>query len=138
LSTIPVENVERIEIYRGYIPARFPGTWIGGVINIVTRKPQNTGFSLTQGMSSYGGYTGSLGVNAPLGGGSLFVGVNRDQSQGDFKYNFPGTDTYRHRLNNGYQNTDVLVKWQGENWQVKYAWKRNYRELPYHVLNGEL
>ncbi|WP_371373862.1 TonB-dependent receptor plug domain-containing protein [Sporomusa aerivorans] len=135
LSTIPVENVERIEIYRGYIPARFPGAWIGGVINIVTKKPQNTGFSLSQGMSSYGGYTGSLGVNAPLGGGSLFVGVNRDQSQGDFKYNFPGTDIYRHRLNNGYQNTDVLVKWQDENWQVKYAWKRNYRELPYNVLN---
>jgi len=136
LSMIPVENVERIEIYRGYIPARFPGTWMGGVINIVTKKPQKTGISLTQGMSSYGGYTGSLGVNTPLGDGSLFVGVNRDQSQGDFKYKIWGNELYRNRLNNGYQNTDVLVKWQDENWQVKYAWKRNYRELPYSYFSA--
>ena len=34
LSTIPVENVERIEVYRGYIPARFGGASMGGVINI--------------------------------------------------------------------------------------------------------
>lgn len=90
LSTIPVANVERIEVYRGYIPARFPGTWMGGVINIVTKKPQDTGISLSQGMSSYGGYQGSLGINAPLGDGSLFVGVNREQSDGDFKYDIYG------------------------------------------------
>ncbi len=41
LSTIPVENVEKIEVYRGYIPARFGGASIGGVINIVTATPQN-------------------------------------------------------------------------------------------------
>ena len=161
LSTIPTENVERIEIYRGYIPARFPGTWMGGVINIVTKKPQTTGISFSQGMSSYGGYQGSLGINAPLGSGSLFVGVNRDQSDGDYKYeiyggkagiaeaerlykenptqenldNLNAAKDYgsdRNRMNNGYQNTDVLVKWQDENWQIKYAWKRNYRELPYN------
>lgn len=165
LSMIPVENVERIEIYRGYIPARFPGTWMGGVINIVTKKPQTTGISFSQGMSSYGGYTGSLGVNAPVGDGSLFFGFNRDQSDGDFKYdniaaqneinywtqqyaaNPTASNLYnlntakqtpveRHRLNNGYQNTDVLVKWQDENWQVKYAWKRNYRELPANVTGN--
>lgn len=30
ISTIPVKNMERIEVYRGYIPARFGGTFIGG------------------------------------------------------------------------------------------------------------
>ena len=39
ISTIPVKNVERIEVYRGYIPSRFGGTFIGGVINVVTKKP---------------------------------------------------------------------------------------------------
>lgn len=38
ISTIPVKNVERIEVYRGYIPARFGGTFIGGVINVVTKN----------------------------------------------------------------------------------------------------
>lgn len=41
ISTIPIKNVERIEVYRGYIPSRFGGTFIGGVINIVTKKPKN-------------------------------------------------------------------------------------------------
>ena len=36
ISTIPVSNIERIEVYRGYIPARFAGTFIGGVINVVS------------------------------------------------------------------------------------------------------
>ena len=43
LSTIPVENVERIEVYRGYIPARFGGASMGGVINIITKNPDGKG-----------------------------------------------------------------------------------------------
>jgi vitamin B12 transporter len=143
LSMIPMENVARIEVYRGYIPARFAGTWLGGVINIVTKKPQKTGGSFSQGMSSYGGYQGSLNVNFPLGDGSFLLGVNRDQSQGDFTYDNliykdsvahglddSGYPVQRNRQNNAYQNTDVLLKWQDANWQVKYNWKRNFRELP--------
>ncbi|TWH49159.1 TonB-dependent receptor [Sporomusa sp. KB1] len=86
ISTIPVKNVERIEVYRGYIPARFGGTFMGGVINIVTKRPTKEDISASIGKSSYGGYKGSLEVDAPLGKGSLMVGVNREQSKGDFRY----------------------------------------------------
>lgn len=86
ISTIPVENVERIEVYRGYIPARFGGTFMGGVINIVTKKPTKTNITASVGQSSYGGYKGNLQVDAPLGSGSLMFGLNRDESDGDFKY----------------------------------------------------
>lgn len=86
ISTIPVKNVERIEVYRGYIPARFGGTYMGGVINIVTKKPSKENISASVGQRSWGGYTASLQVDAPLGTGSLMVGINRDQSDGDFRY----------------------------------------------------
>ncbi|SDE11496.1 TonB-dependent receptor plug domain-containing protein [Sporomusa acidovorans] len=86
ISTIPIKNVERIEVYRGYIPARFGGTFMGGVINIVTKRPTKSDISASVGKSSYGGYKGSLEVDAPLGKGSLMVGVNREQSDGDFPY----------------------------------------------------
>ncbi|WP_405384181.1 TonB-dependent receptor [Phascolarctobacterium sp.] len=86
LSTIPVKNVERIEVYRGYVPSRFGGTFIGGVINIVTKKPETTNVSLEVGKSSYGGRKGSLELTAPAGAGSLMVGVNYESSDGDFKY----------------------------------------------------
>lgn len=47
ISTIPVHNVERIEVYRGYIPARFGGTFMGGVINIVTKRPTKANVQAT-------------------------------------------------------------------------------------------
>lgn len=86
ISTIPVQNVERIEVYRGYIPARFGGTYMGGVINIVTKRPTKANVQASFGKSSFGGYKGSLQIDAPLGSGALMVGINRDQSDGDFKY----------------------------------------------------
>ena len=86
LSTIPVANVERIEVYRGYIPARFAGTYIGGVINIVTKKPEKADVSVELGKSSYGGKKGAVEVTAPLGDGSLMFGTNYESSDGDFKY----------------------------------------------------
>lgn len=86
ISTIPVKNVERIEVYRGYIPARFGGTFIGGVINVVTKKPDKAHISAEIGKSSFGGKSGSLEVTAPLGGGSLLAGLNYESSDGDFPY----------------------------------------------------
>ena len=86
LSTIPVANVERIEVYRGYVPARFAGTFIGGVINIVTKKPEKADVSVELGKSSYGGKKGAVEVTAPLGSGSLMFGTSYESSDGDFKY----------------------------------------------------
>lgn len=94
LSTIPVKNVERIEVYRGYIPSRFGGTFMGGVINIVTKKPETTNVSLELGKSSYGGKKGSLEITAPLGDGSLMIGTNYESSDGDFKYKNYAADRY--------------------------------------------
>ncbi|MBQ8417438.1 MAG: TonB-dependent receptor [Phascolarctobacterium sp.] len=86
LSTIPVANVERIEVYRGYIPARFAGTFIGGVINIVTKRPDKADVSVELGTSSYGGKKGAVEVTAPLGSGSLMFGTSYESSDGDFTY----------------------------------------------------
>lgn len=90
ISTIPINNVERIEVYRGYIPARFGGTYMGGVINIVTKKPDKANISAQIGKSSWGGTTAGLEITQPLGKGSLMIGINRDQSDGDFRYKNPG------------------------------------------------
>ena len=94
LSTIPVKNVERVEVYRGYVPSRFGGTFMGGVINIVTKKPETTNVSLELGKSSYGGKRGSMEITAPLGSGSLMVATNYESSDGDFKYKNYAADRY--------------------------------------------
>lgn len=156
LSLIPVENVARIEVYRGYVPARFSGAPLGGVVNIVTKKPAGFGGRAAVGASSFNGRRGDLTVTAPLFSGSLLLGVHHEEADGDFKYKYihPGqTNTYpdvsgsppftydgtvngkplpieRRRQSNGYNNTDVLLKWQDEHWQVKGVWKKVDRYYP--------
>ena len=100
LTTIPVENVERIEVYRGYIPARF--------------------------------------------GGAFMASVNFDRTDGDFEYlndnntpYTPGDDYNANRQNNGYKNSNVLLKWNNDNWKIEGGWKRNDRELPYSAPGAD-
>ena len=93
ISAIPIDNVERIEVYRGYIPSRFAGIFIGGVINIVTKKPQDTNMSAEIGKSSFGGDKIAFEYVAPLGDGTLMVGTNYESSDGDF-----ATKTTAHRV----------------------------------------
>lgn len=46
LRSIPVESIERIEIVRGAGSALYGSMAAGGVINIVTKKPEKTGVSV--------------------------------------------------------------------------------------------
>jgi outer membrane receptor protein involved in Fe transport/opacity protein-like surface antigen len=145
LSLIPMDNVARIEVYRGYAPARFSGAPIGGVINIVTKKPQGFGFDISAGAKSLTGRNADATVTAPLLGGSLLLGFHRDQSDGDFGYEYttdtpPNAITFpdcgvktpctRTRKSNQHKETDALLKWQDANWHFKYAWKETSRFYP--------
>lgn len=140
LSTIPVDNVERIEVYRGYVPARFSGSPLGGVINIVTKKPQQASGRITQGVKSYGGYNATYEYNTPLGGGSLLATYQRDIWKGDYDFlggrgqhsDGSGTGVTKRR-SNGYQNDNGMLKWQDEHWMAKASWKQLHEELPVNV-----
>ena len=195
ISTIPVSNVERIEVYRGYIPARFAGTFIGGVVNIVTKKPMKAHGSAEIGPGSFGSKKGSVEITAPVGSGSLLFGFNHEARDGDFPYHSYAADQWftntqvgrdylqneaelrrllamnaaekaaydaangtgawqtnvddnrqwlgdhaslaesardpeRRRKYNDYKNTDVLLKWQDNNWMIKGTYKTVNRHLP--------
>ena len=196
ISTIPVSNVERIEVYRGYIPARFAGTFIGGVINVVTKKPTGAHGSAEIGPGSFGTKKASVEITAPVGKGSLLFGYNHEARDGDFPYrsyaadqfytntglgrdivanraelkwllgmtpaekaayeaangagSWQGTidadvqwladnegrqvpaadDPRRWRKYNDYKNSDLLVKWQNDDWMIKGTYKTVDRHLP--------
>lgn len=144
LSAIPVDNVARIEVYRGYVPARFSGAPLGGVINIVSKKPEKTGGLISQGIRSYGGYIGNYQASAPLGGGSLLATFQRDIWNGDFNWHAISPDPSSplcfdgevKRTSNGYRNSNGMVKWQDEHWQAKASWKKLFEELPYSVASS--
>ena len=62
LATLPVGDVERVEIYRGATPIAYGGSAIGGVVAVETRSPTATGATLEAGGGSFG---------TSYGGGSL-------------------------------------------------------------------
>ena len=107
ISTIPVSNVERIEVYRGYIPARFAGTFIGGVINVVTKKPKKAHGSAEIGPGSFGSMKASVEVTSPLGAGSLLFGYNRESRDGDFPYRSYAADQFYTNTGIGRQIVDA-------------------------------
>jgi vitamin B12 transporter len=86
LSTLSIANVERVEVYRGAVPARFSGAPIGGAINIVTKNPSSFKVTGAAGAATLGGRQFSLGLNGPVKGGKLLVGLDEERSAGDFQY----------------------------------------------------
>lgn len=164
LSTIPISNVERVEVYRGTTPARFSGAPLGGAINIVTKKPEGLGGAVEAGASSFVGRQGGASATAPVFGGTLLVGMNHDESKGNFKWDnlaiSATQDTYiynsvqawkdgtltpvntsdvpveRTRRNNSYDKDDVLVKWQDDAFYAKWAYTYMDRYLPTTTWGG--
>jgi vitamin B12 transporter len=86
LSTLSIANVERVEVYRGAVPARFSGAPIGGAINIITKTPSSFKLTGAAGAATLGGRQFSLGLNGPLKGGKLLLGADEERSGGGFQY----------------------------------------------------
>jgi outer membrane cobalamin receptor len=136
LSAIPVDSIERIEIYRGYIPAKFGAQAMGGVINIVTKNPQKPETNLSVGFGSFGRFKGTLSHGFALGDGKFFGSFGYETYDGGFGYwNDNGTpynydeDYDARRRGNGFENMDLLLKWEDENWRARASWVRRNRDL---------
>ena len=85
LSTLPLGDVERVEIYRGSTPISFGESALGGVVSIVTRTPGGpAAASLRGGVGSFrttfADATGA-GTFGPL---RLYAGVHALRAAGDF------------------------------------------------------
>jgi outer membrane cobalamin receptor len=136
LSALHTDSVERIEVYRGYIPAKFGAQAMGGVISIVTKKPRTAETNLSVGTGSFGRFKGTLSHTTPIGSGKFFGSFGYETYGGDFKYwNDNGTpynleeDYEARRRGNGFENMDVLLKWEDERWKARASWARRDREL---------
>jgi iron complex outermembrane receptor protein len=84
LSTLPIGDIERIEVYRGSSPIAFGSSALGGVVSITTRSPQTTGGSVEVGAGSFD--TESVGASGSLVSDKvrLYAGVHYLNSVGNF------------------------------------------------------
>jgi iron complex outermembrane recepter protein len=87
LSDLPLDAVERVEVYRGATPLRFAQAGPGGVVNVVTRRPGAT--PLTAASASYGSFeTRKVNVtrSATEGAWSYLLFGHYMGTLGDFTY----------------------------------------------------
>ncbi len=90
LSTLPVELFERIEVSRGGGAAQVGSGAIGGVVNLVTRRPGDraqTEASVEAG--SFGSFSGSLLRTERRAGTELTLGYDGATTDGDFDFRRP-------------------------------------------------
>ncbi|HTO70355.1 MAG TPA: TonB-dependent receptor [Myxococcota bacterium] len=94
LSTIPVRQVERIEILRGAGAQRYGTDAVGGVISITTRKPEAAEESADASFSvgRYGTLGGDLSVSAAGESARGLASYTRLRSDNDYDFSLPPLD----------------------------------------------
>lgn len=60
LQNLPLSNIERVEVYKGVVPAEFGADALGGIINIVTSKKQENYLDASVSAGSFHTYQGDV------------------------------------------------------------------------------
>ena len=130
LNNIPVNMVEHIEVYKGVIPIEFGADALGGVINIVTNRTQNTTVDVSYAYGSFNTHRTNLAFNHTFKSGLSFqLNAFRNYSDNDYKvktqtYLFPENSTtggskgatmseeqyWVRRFHDRYKNETVVAK----------------------------
>jgi iron complex outermembrane receptor protein len=117
ISTLPVGDVARVEIYRGATPIAYGGSAIGGVISVETQRPRSDRATVEAGGGSFGTWLG--GGSASLVGASygVYVGLHALRTAGDFAFVDdrgtafdPTDDVMIARRNNRVREVDGVVR----------------------------
>jgi len=82
-SAIPLENVEKIEVVKGSASSLYGGYAMGGVINIITKKPEKETFSVKSSASADNTYHHSLNYGNKIGKVAFLLNFEKKSSEGE-------------------------------------------------------
>ena len=119
LANLPMDTVERIEVYRGFAPVGLTPVSAAGVVNIITRDPKKAAAGVAAGGGSFGSAKVHAGGAGPVAGGSAAAFASYRHTDGDFEYeddngtlNNPADDFVHKRENNDADTVESLVRWR--------------------------
>ncbi len=118
LADLPLDQLGRVEIYRGVSPLALSSSALAGAINLVSRAPDATPrFSLLAGGGSFGTRKVSTAASGGRGALSGFLSATYLGSDGDFEFEDDnGTlqntsdDRRTRRRNNAFDSAETLGK----------------------------
>ncbi len=156
LSLISLDNVERIEVYRGSTPLELGSPSIGGAVNIITRQSDEVVQGKGSSRSSLSATAASFHTYKLSGSSSFvedknrfYVGASYLQSENDFSYtndngtpDNPDDDRDEKRQNDSVEHLTVLLNWKYEinkniDSEIRLDISDRHKELP-SVLNSSL
>ncbi|MEM8894917.1 MAG: TonB-dependent receptor [Bacteroidota bacterium] len=88
LANVPVNLIERVEIYRGVVPIRFGADALGGAVNIVSNEAfEGTGGDLSYQTGSFGTHRLAANINHRPKGKSHFINASGflDRAKNNYK-----------------------------------------------------
>ncbi|GBD26357.1 Vitamin B12 transporter BtuB [bacterium HR30] len=151
LADLPLDALERIDIYRGTTPVNFGVGGIGGAVNLVPKKPGAAAYrNLSVGYGSFTTRKASATVADSLGRLQLFGNLTYLGSAGNFRFRTdndtplnPFDDRDATRVHNSFDSLAVLLRGRRE-WEwggsldllQEVFWKES--ELPGRGANPSL
>jgi outer membrane receptor protein involved in Fe transport len=142
LSTIPLSQAERVEVWRSGAPARFGGGSAGGVINIRTMDFLTGKNNLRFGYGSFNTTNVNSLLQFPLGSGQFLLSGGLSSSDNTFRFKSdngtfynPGDDYWANRKNDRFREGNIMGKYRamiGENMILDLSEHilSNNKELP--------
>ena len=137
INDIPVDMIDRIEIYKGVVPARFGGSSLGGAVNIVIREYPEKYADLSYDLESFNTHKLQAVFKRNLKEKGLTFGVGGSYTTADNNYTFESPyrkGLYITRNHDKYQK--ILVggsfkahKWWFDEVEIEPVVVKTYKEV---------
>lgn len=121
LADLPIDSLERIEVYRGVTPVHFSVAGLGGAVNLVPKREGRTQVTV-----GYGSFTTRKAVathSSPIGSWRVLAHLAYLGSAGNFRFRSdndtpqnPYDDREVTRVHNGFDSLDLLLSAHGPTW----------------------
>lgn len=115
INDMPVDVIERIEVYKGIVPAEYGGDGLGGAINIETREINCDMVAAMLEAGSYGTYRGLASVKKVFEkpGIQISFATLHNRAENDYRMNLKDFDPDSQygwvRRNNDYYHSTIIV-----------------------------
>lgn len=137
INDIPIDMIDRIEIYKGVVPARFGGSSLGGAINIVIREYPDKYADLSYGYESYNTHKAQGVFKRNLKQRGLVFGIGGGYTSSDNNYTFDSPFQEGLRITRNHDKYRKLIiggsfkakKWWFDEVELEPVFVKTYKEI---------